>query len=280
MEVKVEEIKALEPIKFNYKQIKQELMTKIENYKNIVYTEDTLKEAKTDRANFNKLAKALNDEKLRIKNTVLEPYTTFEKQMNELVDLVKKASNNADTQIKEFEQHTKNEKLQKIVDFFTQNVGKYEKLIDFDTIFNERWLNVTYKIEQVEQDILHIFKKTSDDLEVLDGQIKDEIINKQAKAFYFKNIANASVLSESLKIALQISENNKKLEELSKKEEKATENVQNVTKNEESITKSDESSQKNANLKQIDFRIWATNEQLIGLKEFLIANKIKYGKVD
>ncbi len=67
MELQVSEIKALEPIKFNYEELKTQIATKLENYKNLVYTEDNIKEAKADRANLNKLAKALNDEKIRIK---------------------------------------------------------------------------------------------------------------------------------------------------------------------------------------------------------------------
>ena len=38
MELQVNEIKALEPVKFNYEQLKQEITTKVENYKSIVYT--------------------------------------------------------------------------------------------------------------------------------------------------------------------------------------------------------------------------------------------------
>lgn len=172
MQLEVSEIKALEPIKFNFEQLKQEITTKVENYKHIVYSEDNIKEAKTDRANFNKLAKALNDEKIRVKNIVLEPYLPFEKQCNELIDLVKEASANADTQIKNYEQQIKDEKLKQIMNFFLENVGDYADLINFDDIYNERWLNVTYKMEQIEKDILHTLAKTKTDMAVIDSQFK------------------------------------------------------------------------------------------------------------
>ena len=54
MQLEVDEIKALEPVKFNYEELKTILTTKVENYKSIVYTEETMKESKSDRANFNK----------------------------------------------------------------------------------------------------------------------------------------------------------------------------------------------------------------------------------
>ena len=70
MELKTEDIKALEPVKFNYEELKKELTEKVENYKNLVYTEENINMAKKDRANLNKLKKAINDEKIRVKNTL------------------------------------------------------------------------------------------------------------------------------------------------------------------------------------------------------------------
>lgn len=282
MQLEVSEIKALEPIKFNFEQLKQEITTKVENYKHIVYSEDNIKEAKTDRANFNKLAKALNDEKIRVKNIVLEPYLPFEKQCNELIDLVKEASANADTQIKNYEQQIKDEKLKQIMNFFLENVGDYADLINFDDIYNERWLNVTYKMEQIEKDILHTLAKTKTDMAVIDSQFEEEDINKQVKMEYFNNIANPSVLTMAILKGNTIIENNKKLEVLKQKEEIS----QNITKSEEKITNSTENvteslgnSPEDEELQTLDFRVHVTQRQKFALKEFLKSNNIKFERV-
>ena len=282
MQLEVSEIKALEPIKFNFEQLKQEITTKVENYKHIVYSEDNIKEAKTDRANFNKLAKALNDEKIRVKNIVLEPYLPFEKQCNELIDLVKEASANADTQIKNYEQQIKDEKLKQIMNFFLENVGDYADLINFDDIYNERWLNVTYKMEQIEKDILHTLAKTKTDMAVIDSQFEEEDINKQVKMEYFNNIANPSVLTMAILKGNTIIENNKKLEILKQKEESS----QNITKSEEKITNSTENvteslgnSPEDEELQTLDFRVHVTQRQKFALKEFLKSNNIKFEPV-
>ena len=282
MQLEVSEIKALEPIKFNFEQLKQEITTKVENYKHIVYSEDNIKEAKTDRANFNKLAKVLNDEKIRVKNIVLEPYLPFEKQCNELIDLVKEASANADTQIKNYEQQIKDEKLKQIMNFFLENVGDYADLINFDDIYNERWLNVTYKMEQIEKDILHTLAKTKTDMAVIDSQFEEEDINKQVKMEYFNNIANPSVLTMAILKGNTIIENNKKLEILKQKEESS----QNITKSEEKITNSTENvteslgnSPEDEELQTLDFRVHVTQRQKFALKEFLKSNNIKFERV-
>ena len=46
--------------------MKQELTEKVSMYETLVYTDDQIKEAKADKAQLNKLKKALNDERIRI----------------------------------------------------------------------------------------------------------------------------------------------------------------------------------------------------------------------
>lgn len=269
MELIVSEIKELEPIKFNYEQLKEELTQKVKEYKNIVYTEDNIKEAKTDRANLNKLAKAINDEKIRVKNEVLEPYKLFEKQCNELVELVKEASEHADIQIKSYEQQQKDEKLKKINEFFEQNVEELIDLLNFDKIYNEKWLNVTYKMSDIEAEIKHIITKSRQDLIViknLNTEFENQLID-----YYFRTLN----LSETMGEKTRLEEQKKKIEELQQR----TKNTQNVTKNTGNITKSSQNITSNQQMQQIDFRVWVTQEQKLLLREFLIKNNIKYGKV-
>ena len=85
MELKVEEIKALEPIKFNYEDIKKWITEKSSEYKKIVYTSETITLAKQDRATLNKVSEAINNEKKRIKNELLKPYIDFENKCKELM---------------------------------------------------------------------------------------------------------------------------------------------------------------------------------------------------
>lgn len=281
MELQVNEIKALEPVKFNYEQLKQEITTKVENYKSIVYTEDNIKEAKSDRANLNKLAKALNDEKIRVKNTVLAPYLPFEKQCNELIELVKEASTHADTQIKNYEQQAKDEKLKQIINYFMENVGDYSELIDFDKIFNEKWLNVTYKMDQIEKDISHMIAKTKTDLAVIDSQFKEESINQAAKMEYFNNIANPTVLTIAMLKGNKMADDAKKLEELKQKEESTqlpTKSEVNVEKSSQNIVQNEVKTEIKENNSQelmtIDFTITVTPEKMQELKKFLVMNHI------
>jgi ribosomal protein L29 len=273
MELKVEEIKSLAPVQFNYEDIKKWVTEKASEYKSVVYTPETITLAKQDRATLNKVSDAINNEKKRIKNELLKPYVDFENKCKELMAIVDDASKTIDKQVKEFEEKEQNEKREQIKAIFETYIGQLKDLINFDIIFNPRWLNKTYTIKKIEEEINHLIVKTHDDLSVIDAQIKDENINKSVKSYYFSNINNASVLGDALQEGMRIEENNKKLEELKKQQDaKKQENASN--------TKQDAPVQVTPNLRQIDFRVWVTNEQMIKLRDFLKANNIEYGRVE
>lgn len=273
MELIVSEIKELEPINFNYEELKENLSEKLKVYANAVYTEDTIKEAEKDRANLNKLSKALNDKKIEIKKQVLKPFEDYENKTKELITMIADANSNIDKQIKSFEQKQKDDKLKQIVEIFENNVGELVDIFNFDKIYNEQWLNKTYTIKKVEADILHSITKANQDLNVIQNLDVNTELETRLTSYYF-NEANLN-LSATMQEKTRIEEEQKKVEELQKKQK----NAQSITKSEESITKSTQSITKSEEKQQIDFRVWVTQEQKLILKEFLIKNNIKYGSV-
>lgn len=276
MELKVEEIKALAPLQFNYEELKANLTAKVETYKSMVYTDENIKVAKSDRALLNKLKKAINDEKIRVVKELRDIYKIdeFESKCKELISIIDDANKNVDTQVKAYEQNIKDEKLKEIMNFFIENVGEYEELINFDKIFNERWLNATYKMEQIQKDILHIFTKTKTDLNVIDTQFTDEIINKQVKMSYFNNIADTNVLTLAILDGNKIIENNKRLEEL-KQQQEAKKQENNAQVNTQVSGQVSEQVAETEKLTELAFRVWVTDEQKILFKNFMKENKIK-----
>lgn len=270
MELQVNEIKALEPVKFNYDELKISLTEKVNTYKNMVYTEENIKIAKADRALLNKVSTAINDEKKRIKNLLLEPYVDFENKCKELMAIVEEGTINIDTQVKAFEQKAKDEKLKEIMSYWIENVGEFNDLIDFDLVFNQSWLNSSYSIKKVQTDINHIFEKTKMDMSTLNTTITDPIINKQVKDFYFQNMNNPSILSLAIQESKRIEESNQKLEDLEEKQQ-----IEQTGQVEIQVPPSE-----NTELQQLDFRVWVTQSQKLALREFLKSNNIKFGRVE
>lgn len=278
MDLKVEEIKALEPVKFNYDDLKKWITEKSSEYKKMVYTPETITLAKQDRATLNKVSEAINNEKKRIKNELLRPYVDFENKCKELMAIVDDASQTIDKQVKEFELKEQAEKEKQIKEIYDKYIGDYKDLILFDMIFNARWLNKTYTMKKIEEEIKHYVIKATDDMKVLEGQIKDEVILKQVQAFYFSHITDADCLSNSLKYGMNVIESNKKLETL-KNSQNETKSEQNIAENSQNITNNEQNVLKTENLLQIDFRVIATKEQFMKLKEFLETNQIDYRRI-
>lgn len=264
MELKVSEIQALTPIVItNYEELEKQLVEKVDTYKNLVYSEENIKQAKTDRASLNKLSKAIGDERKRIKNLLLDPFTDFETKCKKLESIIDEAVSNVDMQIKAFEEKEDNAKLQEIVAYFITVVGEYSELLDFDVIFNDRWLNKTYGMDKVKQDIDHVIAKTKTDIECIDGQIEDTEIRKQVKDFYFKNVANPSVLGLALQEGARIKETTQKITDL--------ENKKNEEKN---------NSVEEKYLAVLNFKAYIkTKEQLEALKKCLVENNIKFERI-
>jgi hypothetical protein len=270
MEIKTNEIQDLVPVIItNYDELKKELTEKTESYKSIVYTEDTIKDAKTDRANLNNLEKAINAEKIRVKNIFLKPFEDFETKCKELMAMVNEASGNIDKQIKVFESKQDEEKTERIKEIFNQYVGEYKDLVTLSTIFNDRWLNKTFSIKKVEEDIAHIFSKLKMDLGTIEGQIDNPTLLKQVKDFYFQNIDKVDVLSLSLNEKNRILENQVKIEKLENDTKKLVEELKE--ENAELVAE--------RNTLTFDFRIHATKEQLTKLKAFLVENNIKVERI-
>ncbi len=162
MELKVKEFTFPEVIEFNFDEIKQELQQKMKQYENLVYTDDQVQVAKTDLANLRKFVKALSNERIRIKNECLKPYTEFETKINELDAIVQKPIEQINNQVKSYEEETKKTKKEQIVKYFEEH-SPYEWL-KFEQIFNEKWLNATVKLPGVEKEIIERITQIRNDL--------------------------------------------------------------------------------------------------------------------
>ena len=149
MELRVEPVTFPEVNQFNYEELKAEITSKVEMYKNLVYTgSDQIKDAKADRAALNKLIKAMSDERIRIKKDCLKPYDEFERKIRELTDIVNEPVQLIDKQIKEYEQTLKEEKRKEIEALF-ETIG-FQAFVKLEMIWDEKWLNASVSMKSIE----------------------------------------------------------------------------------------------------------------------------------
>lgn len=97
----------VEEIKWNNEELKAEIAAKMKDYRGLVFTEESIADAKKDRANLNKLKSAFEDERKRVKKLCMEPYNKFEQQVKEVTALIEEPIRLIDSQIKEVEQRKK-----------------------------------------------------------------------------------------------------------------------------------------------------------------------------
>ena len=164
MELKIEPYKSPEAIIFNYEELRQKLLAKAEEYASVVYTEDQIKLAKEDRANLNRLKKALNDERIRREKEYMQPFSTFKAQIAEIISIIDKPVAVIDKQIKAAEEQAKAEKLQQIRDYF-EEVNPYE--IKLEQIMDQKWLNASANMKAIKDTIDTRIAEIEKDLAVI-----------------------------------------------------------------------------------------------------------------
>lgn len=166
MELKIEEVKTPE-LKFNYEELKAELKAKTADYKVMVYTDDQIKEAKSDRAKLNGLKKALNDERIRREREYMEPFNVFKGQINEIIGIIDEPIQIIDAQVKEYDQKKKDQKLDEIIDLW--NDKEKPEWLQFEQVFNKTWLNASTSMKKVAEDIDLKITQVKTDLQAIEA---------------------------------------------------------------------------------------------------------------
>lgn len=154
-------------IDYNHEELKAWLSESLEYYNTLVVTEDSIKDAKADKAKLNALKKAIDDERKKVKKSCLAPYEAFEKKVKELLALIDAPILAIDTQVKAFDEIKKTEKKAEIEEYFNFNVGHLKGLLTLPMLWDDRWLNVTFAMKDIQESISNSIKKVFTDLNVI-----------------------------------------------------------------------------------------------------------------
>lgn len=167
MELRINEVQLPEQITFNYEELKQELAEKLSTYETLVYSDEQIKEAKADKANLNKLKKALNDERIRREKEYMQPLNDFKAKINEIIGIIDKPIALIDKQVKEYEDKQKQDKMDKIKALWSEM--DVPEGLTLERVFDDRMLNVSYGMNHVKQKMLDDIKRFNRDMETLAG---------------------------------------------------------------------------------------------------------------
>lgn len=217
----------LRVIKWNKEELEAAVRQKIASYENIVYTEDNMKQAKADRAELNNLIKAIEERKKMVKKIINEPYDVFERELKEILALILEPVGIIDRQVKAFEEQQKEEKKKSIRSAYDEAIGDLGQVLPFEKVFDNRYLNQTYKLAAAQADIKAKVEKVHTDLETIDSLESKYKLN--AKDVYIKTLDLSKALAENKRLSdleekLEAEKKRKEAEEAERKylaEEKA-----------------------------------------------------------
>lgn len=149
---------------------KSEIEAKVAFAKNIVCTEESVKQVKDIRAFLNKEFAELETQRKELKAQVLAPYEAFELVYKECAsDIYKSADKDLKTKIDEIEDGIKAEKTEKVVEYF--NEYQQSKNVEFIT-YDRANINVTLStsLKSLKDQAKAFIDKVSDDLALIDTQ--------------------------------------------------------------------------------------------------------------
>lgn len=261
-------------ISFNFEEIKSELAGKLQVYQNMVVTESGIREAKADRANLNKFKAALADSRKAVKAQWNQPLCDFEGKMKELERMVDEPIGAIDRQVKAYDEAKKQDKRQQIELFFEGAVGDLEEVLPLSKIWNDRWLNATYPMKDIEKEIVERIRKTHSDIGIIVAMqlpCCDQMLST-----YLETLDMSRAMEEKHKY-----EQAQKAKAQAKQAEPAPSSPAEQPVAEAVVNTPQETAREAApELRVLDFRVWVTPEQMQALKAFLLENNIRYGRVE
>lgn len=266
MELIIKPVTFPEMIEFNFDELKKEITTKAAEYAAVVYTEDTIKEAKKDRAQLNKFITAIETERKRVKAESEKPYKAFAEQVAELTGIVKKAMVSIDDQIAEVEQKRKEEKYARITEIYKET--GFPEFVTLDKIYNPKWLNATCSETQIKQDLNSYLEAVKNDMQAINNIPEYKF---EAAEVYKETLS----LSKALAKASEFVEMQKRKEEAQKREherKQAEEFAKSMYPPVEEAQEPVEEPEGDL----ITFQCRLTYENALKLKEFFVVNEIEF----
>ena len=289
MELNVKEVVLPKKIDWNYEELKAEITEKAKIYETMVYTDDQIKLAKSDKAKLNHLKKALNDERIAREREYMKPFNEFKTQINEIISIIDKPVSIIDKQVKEYDQIKKQEKAKKCLELFEELNQDYNWL-DYNKISNPKWTNATFTLNKVQEEIEEKLKKIANDLNTLSSleafsfeaieeyKISLDVGKAIAEGQRLVTIQKRKEEQERAKAEAEVraQEEKPKTEEIGFKTEEKVENEDVKTKNEINSQPDSQPDPEPINAQWVSFSAKLTIDQAKELKEFFDNRNIEF----
>lgn len=257
----------------NKEQLKAELTEQLEYYKGIVVTEDSMKDAKSDRATLNNLRTAIDDQRKAVKKQVEGLYKPFENDCKELIAMIDKPIAMIDSQVAALDDVRKKEKLAALTEFF----GKINTLdfVRLEDVLNPKWSNKSIKLDKLKDEISGNIQRIVDDY----AEIRTLYADSPMLTAILQRFEQTRDKSAALAYAAEIER--KERAEQERKAKIIAEIEKPILLSEKEVS-AEEPITAAKTLEQPErlitgaFRVTGTKAQIIALREFMKANNITF----
>lgn len=132
---------------------------------------DSEQECKRTVATARKISEKLNQEKIRIKKEVLAPYTDFENKVKEIIGIITEGEDVARDKLKAIDDNRREAKKEEIRKIWDKRKWSFisGQIIPFEKFLQDRHLNKTVPISEVESEMTDFFLTTSEEITFLES---------------------------------------------------------------------------------------------------------------
>lgn len=285
----------LPEIQWNNEELKTAVLEKAKEYQSIAYTDTDAAAMKKDKAKINKFITAMEDERKRVKAFYNEPYEKFNAQVKDVLQPMRQTVQIIDQGLNEIEQKYREEKTELCRKYYDRHVGDLEELLPFERTVREEYYKRAFTRNKLEQAYMDFFGRIREDLKALDElpeRFRDKAALEYMRSFSLSDALREGKRLEEAEKALEARRKKQKEEaatkrEVEKKREETTkmtsiigERQQEVQEPSETLPIAQDIAKEQPDIFQIDFRVWGTKEQIMGMRQYLLDNNIKFGKVE
>lgn len=283
----------IQRIDWNYEELKTEVTTAADEYAVSVYTDETIKEAKETRAKLNKFVEALTGARTKVRKKLLAPDEQFGKEVKDIEGIVRKAIDNIDSQIKDYERRQRDEKTAKVRDFYDTNI--HEDIITylpFERVMKPGYALASTTMKSIKEEILSLIQKVDEGLAIL-NEVESPYAGEMKEVFLRTYDIGAAMAERNRLEAAEQKRQEYAAEQARMKAERdarmkaQTQTVINAGRKDAAQPVQPAPSQApqpkvetvEDPVNVIDFRVYVTRSQAAALKDFLNNNGIRFEPV-
>ncbi|MDN6167639.1 MAG: DUF1351 domain-containing protein [Lactococcus lactis] len=271
-------------------------------YSSLVFTDDNVTEAKEARAELNKVAKRLDDERKKVKSGFTTPLDNFENKMNGYKKQIKEVADSIGNNLTEYEEEQRKKRLETVQAFIKEEAESFG-LEAKNISFNNSWLNKGAFTAKGQ-----LTKGTKEDIEQVvqaEAQEVQRVAEEKATVEEFANMAElepygwSAMIDKGLTSSEVIAQIKKAIEQR-KEEQAAAERCQKeqeqlarqVEEQQQTTTKQEEPQEAKQEMQiaakevkeetemEFTLHIRGKKSALFALNKYMIENDIEFRKVD